>query len=112
MKTNHPHIVHSSKDLFFRKTANEYTCGIRITSVLQILENKNIMKTTTAHNHYLVLESSVMGDYDRYAEMMFSFIRDNGMSADTTDIFAVYNAERGFNKLSVKIFCPVKIVIK
>ncbi|MDR0287585.1 MAG: AraC family transcriptional regulator [Clostridiales bacterium] len=109
---NYPHIINSTRDLFCRKEINSYVCGIRVNSDFQFIEDENVTKTTTEDNNYLVLESGVMGDYDRYAEMLFSFARDNGMEADRKGVFAIYNTKKGIDNLSVKMYCPVKIVIK
>jgi len=107
-----PYIVESSKELFLHKGENSYTCGVQINSELLIEEDENITNSITEHNNYLVLESSVMGDYDRYADMLFSFARDSGMDVDRKGIFAVYNTEKGIDNVSIEMYCPVKIVIK
>jgi len=114
---HYPHIINASKELFLQKDSDlhhisTYTCGIRINGNLQLVEDKNITRITTKHHHYLILESTVMGDYDRYVMMLLSFARDNGMSADKEAIFAVYNTAKGAASVSIKVYCPVKIVIK
>lgn len=112
IKECHPYIVNSSKDLYLHKDINSYTCGIQVNSELQFKEDKNIKILATEHNNYLVLESSVMGDYDRYAIMLLSFAKNNGMEVDEKGIFAVYNTVKGIDNVSIKLYCPVKIVIK
>ena len=109
---HYPHIVKSSKELYVRKDVNSYVCGVRINLDLQLAVSENITSVTTEHNNYLILESRVMGDYDRYADMLISFARDNNMDAGPKEIFAVYNTENGVDNVSIKMYCPVKIVIK
>ena len=112
IKKHYPHVVNSSKDLYLHKDVNSYTCGVRVDSELPLVEDENITSLITEHNHCLVLESSVMGDYDRYADTLFSFAHDNGMDADRKEVFAVYNTAKGIDSVSIKMYCPVKIVIK
>ncbi|MCL2665903.1 MAG: hypothetical protein FWE82_09835 [Defluviitaleaceae bacterium] len=109
---HYPHIVKSTKDFYVRKEINDYACGVRVDSDFHLVDGENIMTTTTEHNNYLVLESGVLGDYDRYAALLFSFARNNGMDADTKKIFAVYDMKKDIDNLGIKMYCPVKIVIK
>lgn len=112
LKEHFPHIIFSSKDIYIRKEANSYVCGVRAGSEHQIEGDENVSLMSAGQGKYLVLESGVMGDYDRYAAMLTSFARDNGMCPDEGGLFAVYNAGRGFKNLSTKMYCPVKIVTK
>jgi len=106
------HIVPTSKDLYVRKEVNAYVCGVRVNPEIQFAENENIRAITTMHPYYLVLESNVMGDYDRYAAMLLSFAQDNGMSIEQKELFCVYNTQKGVDNVSIKMVCPVNIVIK
>ena len=108
----YPHIVKSSKDLYVRKEANAHICGVRIDPELRPAETDNISVTITEHDNYLVLESSVMGDYGRHAGTLLAFARTNGMDADGNGIFAIYNTSKGVDNVSVKMYLPVQIVIK
>jgi len=108
----YPYIVKASKELYLCKDVNSYICGVRVHRELQNVADKNIASISTEHSHYLVLESSVMGDYDRYAAMLLSFARDNGMVADSEGIFAVYHAKESFDNLGIQMYCPVKIDTK
>jgi len=56
-----------------------------------------------------MLESRVAGDYDRNADMLLTFARDNGIIADKTGVFAVYDAQENFDNPRIKMYCPVKI---
>ncbi len=112
LTTYYPYIVKSSNELYLCKDVNFYVCGVQVNPEMQTVEDKNIVSINTDQSNYLVLESSVMGDYDRYADMLFSFARDNGMTADIKGIFAVYNAKENFDNLSIKMYCPVKIDTK
>jgi len=109
---NYPHIVNSSKALFLQKNGNTYICGIQVNPGLPFIENEQVIRITTKLHSYLILESRVMGDYDRYVMMLLSFAKDNGMTADKQGIFAIYNTAKGIDSISIKMYCPVKIVIK
>ncbi len=110
--SNYPYIISTSKELYLHKGINSCNCGVRINSGLRLVKDKNIISFTTNSNNYLVLESNVMGDYDRYAEMLYAFAFDNGMNIDKKEIFAVYEAKEDFNNLKIKMYCPIKIRTK
>ena len=108
----YPYIVKTSKEFYLHKELNSYVCGVRIKSEIRIADVKNIKIVATDTNNYLVLESSVIGDYDRYADMLLSFARDNGIDADKKGVFAVYGVKESFDNPKIKMYCPVKIDTK
>jgi hypothetical protein len=108
LTAHYPYIVKSTKELYLHKEMNLYSCGVRVNSELRITDSENVESITTEQCNYLVLESIVMGDYDRYADMLLSFARDNGMNANTNGIFAVYDAKESFDNLKIKMYCPIK----
>ena len=112
LTTQYPYLVKSSKEFYLHKADNACVCGVRVNSELQAVAEKTIVNIHTDQKKYLVLESSVMGDYDRHADMLQSFARENGMAADSKGIFAVYHAKESFDNLSIKMYCPVKIDTK
>ncbi len=112
LKAHHPSIINTSKELYLLKNINTYICGVRTNPELQPVKDENILSIATDQSKYLVLTSSVMGDYDRYADMLFSFAHDNGMDADKKEIFAVYDGTESFNNLKIKMYCPIKIRTK
>ena len=109
---NYPYMTISTRKLYLHKKDNSYTCGVRVNFEPNIENNENIKRFVTSHAHYLMLEGHVMGDYDKYADMLFSFAQDNRWDVKKDELFAVYDAEKSFDKLSVKMYCPVKIDIK
>lgn len=108
----YPHIINTSKEIYFHKEADTHTCGIRINHELRLIEDKNITEIITSQNAYLVLESNVMGEYERYARQMLSFSKDNAMDADEGGIFAIYDARESFSNIKLKMYCPIKILTK
>ena len=112
LTTHCPHMINSSKELYIQKRANTYVCGIRVSPDFQLAANGSIMDFTTDQNKYLVLESSVMGDYDRHADMLLTFAWENGMDADPKGIFAVYDVKESFRNPKIKMYCPIKICTK
>jgi len=110
--SNYPHIVTTSKEIFLHKEPNICICGIRVNPGFSFVKDENVTIFNTSNNYYLVLESIVMGDYARYANMLFSFAQDNGMYADKRNVFAVYNAGESFQNPKIKMYCPIKICTK
>lgn len=96
LSANYPHIVQTSKEFYLHKEINSCVCGVRSYPNLRIWEDENIENIVTSDSNYLVLESCVMGDYDRYADLLLSFAQDNGMAANKKEIFAVYNIKKSF----------------
>lgn len=112
LTAHHPYIINISKELYLLKDINTYICGVRVNPELRLVKDENILSITTDQSNYLLLTSSVMGDYDRYADMLFAFAHDNGMDADKKEIFAVYDGGESFNNLKIKMYCPIKIRTK
>jgi len=111
LNANHPYIVKTSKEFYVKKSVNLYVCGIRVNTGMRFekAENaENVEFITICPKNYLVLESSVMGDYDRYADLLSSFALDNNIAADINGIFAVYDARESFDNLKIKMYCPIK----
>lgn len=109
---NYPYVVRTSSEFYLRKELSTYTCGIRVKSDLRINSSENIDSIVTDQDNYLVLESSVIGDYDRYADMLLFFARDTGMTADKNGIFAVYDAKDSYDNPKIKMYCPIKFDTK
>jgi len=109
LTSRYPYILRASKEFYARKETDSYICGVRVNSELRITGAENIERVDAGENNYLMLESSVAGDYDRYAVMLLTFARDNGMNADTKGIFAVYDVRESFDNPRIKMYCPVKI---
>lgn len=108
LTAHYPYIVKNSKEMYVRKDINTYECGIRIDSDVKIAGNANIENIKTDDDDYLILESNVTGDYNRYADLLFSFAKNNGMETDEKEIFAVYDAAESFENLKIKMYCPVR----
>ena len=65
LTAQYPYVVKASKEFYLRKEMDSYICGVRVKSELRIANNENIKSVATDQNNYLMLESSVVGDYDR-----------------------------------------------
>ena len=104
-----PHIINISKETYIKKEINSCVCGVMISPAIQLTDDENVKSIHTKQNNYLVLESCAMGDYDRTAALLFAFANDNGMSADSDGIFAIYDARKGFHNLRIKMYCPVRM---
>lgn len=104
---HYPYIVVTSKEFYLRKDLNSYICGFRIKSKLKVKDDANIENIATNDSKYLVLKSSVIGDYDLYADILLTFAKNNGMNADKNGIFAVYNAKDSYENPSINMYCPI-----
>ena len=112
LTSNYPNIVNNLNELYLQKEQNCCVCGVKVNPHLRFIDDENISSITTVPGYYLVLESNIMGDYYRYADMLFSFARDNGMNADKKHIFAVYDTTDSFTNPQIKMYCPIKICTK
>lgn len=105
---HYPYIIISSKEFYLRKELNSYVCGFRVKSEMKITDTANIESITTDDNKYLMLKSSVIGDYDLYSDILLTFAKNNGMNADKEGIFAVYNAKESYENPSINMYCPIR----
>lgn len=105
-------ILKTSKQFYVHRSISFCVCGVEVNTELQIAEDENVVNIVTDDSDYLVLESSVMGDYNRYADLILSFARDNGMKANREEIFAVYDAKESFENPKIKMYCRVKVGTK
>ena len=112
LTTHYSHIAKTSRELYHQKLANAEICGVRINHEILVENDKNIGDILTTHDQYLVLESNVVGEYDRYADMLLTFALEHGMKSDKTGIFAVYDARESFQNVRLKMYCPVKFSYK
>lgn len=108
--SNYPYMLATPKELYLQKEINSCICGVKVSSQLPTVKDKNIIDIVTEQSYYLVLESTVMGDYYTYADMMLSFAVKNGVCVDKNAIFAVYEAEGSYKKLKIKMYCPIKSI--
>lgn len=112
LSKHYPYIVKTSKEFFLHKGIYSCVCGVKINSELRIIDNDNVENMTTGKGNYLMLTSNVMGDYDRYADLLLSFASDNGMTADKRNIFAIYDAKESFDNPKIRMYCPVQFDTK
>jgi hypothetical protein len=102
LKTRHPHIVQSARKIYLQQNQRGYTCGVQVNDQL---EGHTL---TLNPGHYLVLHSTVMGEYDALCERLCAFARGNGMEARREDCFAVYDERGGYQNPGMKVYCKVK----
>jgi len=86
---------------------DEYTCGVRSIGDFNINDN-DVLLFTTDDEHYVVLENTVIGDYNLYAEKLVDFARDNGINIEQDSIFAVYSAEANPIKPKMKMYVKAR----
>jgi len=112
MKQHYLHIIKSFKEFYVQKNLDTCVCGVHVSAEFWVDDSENIKSITTEHNNYLMLESCVMGDYCRYAELLATFAKENGMRIDKQGIFAVYDVRNSYKNARIKMYCPVKVHIK
>jgi len=113
VSAHHPYSVKMMREFFVqKKSEREYICGVRIGSSTSgnAISDPNVCEYSTAGQSYLVLESSVMGDYDRMAEMLLNFAKNSRFDADADSIFAVYDASESYDTPKVRMYCAVKML--
>jgi AraC-like DNA-binding protein len=106
LKERHPHILRSASESYLQQNAGGCTSGVRIEAPL---EGHTL---TPGPGHYLVLHSTVMGEYNALRERLLIFAEGNGMAARREDCFAVYDAHGGFDNLGMKLYCKVNLALK
>lgn len=113
ISAHHPYSMKISREFFIQKS-NGYTCtcGVRIGSPVDVdrIHDTDICGYSTEGLQYLVLESSVMGDYDRMAELLMCFADNNHFDVDAYDLFAVYDAKRSYDNPKIRMYCGVKVL--
>lgn len=110
LSAHYPYILKSSKEFYLNKGFGSHTCGVRTTAKLRIGDGENAANLFISDGFYLLLNSNVMGDYDKYSDMLLTFAENNGMTADRYGIFAVYNVSDGYEAPKIQVYCPVKMV--
>ncbi|HML46506.1 MAG TPA: hypothetical protein PKE04_07125, partial [Clostridia bacterium] len=80
------YLLRAAREFYLRKETDACQCGVRVRADLPIVGAENLEGLATDRASYLVLESSVMGDYDRHADILLSFARSNGMVADESGV--------------------------
>ena len=115
IKKHCPHILNQCNEMYVQKHNGSHICGVRVNDKIDKTRHTtdaNIFITETTHNNYLLLESSTMGDYDKYAGLLLSFSKDNGMNIDEPGIFAVYDTSQSHTNPKIKMYAPVKLCTK
>ena len=103
LNARHPHIVRGASKFYFQQNQCGYTCGVQAGGTL---EEHTL---TLGPGHYLVLYSTVMGEYGALCERLLAFAGNNGMEARREDCFAVYDARAGYENLGMKVYCKVNL---
>jgi AraC-like DNA-binding protein len=104
----YPYVLKTSKEFFIQKDSGFFAYGIRVNKNFRFQRKNNINEYITENDTYISLESEVMGDYNRYADMLLSFAHNNGIKIEKNDIFMVYDAINGFIKPKTKMYCQIK----
>jgi len=109
LKAQHPNILRSASESYLQQNAGGYTCGVRINAPLDapMCTPTGVHSLTPESGHYLVLHSTVMGNYDTLRERLLTFAGGNGMAAHREDCFAVYDAHCGYDNLGMKMYCRI-----
>jgi len=103
LKARHPRIVRGASKFYVQQNQRGYTCGVQADAAL---EEHTL---TLRPGHYLVLHSTVMGEYGALCERLLAFAGSNGMEARREDCFAVYDARGSYENLGMKMYCEVNL---
>lgn len=113
VSTHHPYSAHTMREFLVKKQSDtDYICGVRIGAPLakKGITDEQIEEYATGCANYLMLESSVMGDYDRMAALLLHFAKDNHFEPDADDLFAVYDAAQSYDNPKIRMYCGVKML--
>jgi hypothetical protein len=112
LSDHYPYIIKNSKEFYIRKAENTCISGIKINTEIQISDKSNIENLYTGDGLYAVLHGNFTGDYSHYKEILLSWLRDNRLSYDKDDIFAIYDAKTSYDNPKIKIYCVIKSIPK
>ena len=113
VSTHHPYSAHMMREFFVKKQSDtDYICGVRIGAPLakKAIADEQIEEYATGGAAYLMLESSVMGDYEQMASILLRFARDNHFEPDAASVFAIYDAAKSYDNPKIRMYCGVKML--
>jgi len=101
----------SSREFLVAVKNGEHTCGIKVNPGFDII-NEGFQKFETSENYYAVLKSNVIGDYNLYVNMLYSFVEENNLNVENDSIFAVYDADNGYENPTMKLYIKINFGTK
>ena len=118
LKAKCPHVLQNVSEFYLQQNPGGYTCGVRVDAPLDVPMGTPMgMHTLTPEpGHYLVLHSTVMGEYGALCDRLLAFAEGNAfiegvsMAARREDCFAVYEAHGSYKNLGMKLYCRANFV--
>lgn len=107
-----PQTARTATAFYVQHGAGYCVCGIQLPDGWRAVNAEgmgNIKLLELSQGDYWVLESRVMGDYERYAGLLRAFAADHGFSVSQEGLFAVYDAAEGFENPAIRMYCPIKL---
>jgi hypothetical protein len=102
-----PIIIKSLNEFYIKKDISSYTCGLKIDKMIDIYESASVKTLSVTEGTYIVLSGNILGDYDKYEDLLTSFAEYNGLSIDNNNIFAIYNTSGNFQNPRMKMYCRI-----
>lgn len=102
---NYPYIIMNSKEFFFRRKDDCFTCGVKINAHIQT--DGDIHIVDYKEQGFAVLYFSGIGDYTRSVEMLIAWISENNFVA-SGEPFAVYDTDKSYENPEMKLYCPIE----
>ena len=104
----YPEVLQKATRFFLSRQCATCVCGVGLDyGIFCERKESSVQIFTVEKGDYLVLESPVMGNYDRYAEQLVHFAQESGMIPNSNAVFAVYNTDESSINPSLQMFCPV-----
>ncbi|MGG6312298.1 helix-turn-helix domain-containing protein [Paenibacillus macerans] len=108
LQKHNPRRLCGAGTFFVSKQVNRCTCGIGIPDGLTVAGHPNVSILRLESDDYAALYGDGSGDYALYDRILARWIRENGLEADETPAFAVYQADGAFEPKEVKLYRRLK----
>lgn len=108
LSDSYPEALQKAKRFFVSWQNASCICGVNLDDgACCEWKESSVQMFTARKGDYLVLESPIMGNYDRYAEQLIRFAQERGMNPDPNAVFAIYDTAESSINPSLQMFCPV-----
>lgn len=109
---NGPQELHLFKEFYVQVQGDAYTCGVLLNEDFAGTIQKTITLLEPQEKTYCILESDVMGNYQKYLDDLSRFAYDNGLKLERNKAFAIYDTKRSSVTPKVRMVCPIQFCTK
>ncbi len=112
LSSHSPIVIKSLNEFYIKKDINSYTCGVKIDKTINICGDASVKTLSINEGTYIVLSGNILGDYNKYEDILSAFAEYNGISIDYNSIFAIYNTSENFKNPKMVMYCKVNLDTK